>query len=257
MAVLTLVAGSVAAAPPDVNALVSKMKAALEPPKSSLRQLKLSISGEDGGTTQWTLAQARKTIDGKGRMLTVLLTPKEERGVAFLLIDGDKQKKPEEALWIPAIRRVRTLTPAGAYEPVLGSDFFYADLGFVSLRDKYRLLGSEQHAGKQAFKIEQTPESPWYYSKIVSWIDPTTSLPLERDYYDPAGQLWKVETFQDVTTIDGQPVATKVKMQDKQSGGASEIVVSNLRFGVDLPDSLFERASLPTDGASPVWNGLE
>jgi hypothetical protein len=34
-------------------------------------------------------------------------------------------------------------------------------------------------------------------------------------------------------------------------------VVSNLRFDVDLPDSLFERASLPTDGASPVWNGLE
>ena len=257
MAVLTLVARSVGAASPDVNTLVSKMKAALEPPKSSLRQLKLSISGEDGGTTQWTLAQARKTIDGKGRMLTVLLSPKEERGVASLLIDGDKQTKPVRALYIPAIRRVRTLTPAGAYEPVLGSDFFYADLGFINLRDKYRLLGSEQHAGKQAFKIEQTPESPWYYSKIVSWIDPATSLPLERDYYDPAGQLWKVETFQDVTTIDGQPVATKVKMQDKQSGGASEIVVSNLRFGVDLPDALFEKGSLPTDGASPVWNGLE
>jgi hypothetical protein len=257
LAVVTLAAGSVTAAPPDVAGLVSKMKEALEPPKSSLRQLKLSISGEDGGTTQWTLAQARKKIDGKGRMLTVLLTPKEERGVASLLIDGDKETKPERALYIPTIRRVRTLTPAGAYEPVLGSDFFYADLGFISLRDKFRLIGSEKHAGKDAFKIEQTPESPWYYSKIVSWIDPTTSLALERDYYDPAGQLWKVETFEDVTTIDGQPVATRIKMQDKQSGGASEIVVSNLRFGVDLPDALFERGSLPAAGASPVWNGLE
>jgi hypothetical protein len=257
LALVTLAARTVAAAPPDGTALVAKMKEALEPPKASLRQLKLSISGEDGGTTQWTLAQARKTLDGKGRMLTVLLTPKEERGVASLLIDGDKKTPPERALYIPTIRRVRTLTPAGAYEPVLGSDFFYADLGFVSLRDKYRLIGSEKHGGKDAFKIEQTPESPWYYSKIVSWIDAATSLPLERDYYDPAGQLWKVETFEDVTTIDGQPVATKIKMQDKQSGGASEIVVSNLRFGVDLPDALFERGSLPAAGASPVWNGLE
>src|SRR5262245_47862006 len=114
MALLTLVARSVAAAPPDVNTLVSNMKAALEPPKASLRQLKLSISGEDGGTTQWTLAQARKKIDGKSSMLTVLLSPKEERGVASLLIDGDKQTKPERALYIPTIRRVRTLTPAGA-----------------------------------------------------------------------------------------------------------------------------------------------
>ena len=257
LALLTVAGRSLAAVPPDVNTLVAKMKAALEPPKASLRQLKLSISGEDGGTTQWTLAQARKHIDGKGRMLTVLLAPKEERGVASLLIDGDKQTKPVRALYIPAIRRVRTLTPAGAYEPVLGSDFFYADLGFVSLRDKYHLIGSEKHAGKDALKIQQTPESPWYYSKIVSWIDPTTSLPLERDYYDPAGQLWKVETFEDVETIDGQPVATRVKMQDKQSGGGSEIAVSNLRFGVDLPDALFERGSLPTAGAAPVWAGLE
>src|SRR5262245_16999525 len=95
LALVMLAAGSVAGAPPDVADLVSKMKEALEPPKSSLRQLKLSISGEDGGTTQWTLAQARKKIDGRGRMLTVLLTPKEERGVASLLIDGDKQTKPD------------------------------------------------------------------------------------------------------------------------------------------------------------------
>jgi hypothetical protein len=82
-------------------------------------------------------------------------------------------------------------------------------------------------------------------------------LPLERDYYDPAGQLWKVETFQDVTVIDGQPVATRVKMQDKQTGGASELVTSNLRFGVDLPDALFERGSLPAAINSPVWAGLQ
>src|SRR5262249_50735949 len=85
LALLTVAGRSLAAVPPDVNTLVAKMKAALEPPKESLRQLKLSISGEDGGTTQWTLAQARKNTDGRGRMLTVLLAPKEERGVASLL----------------------------------------------------------------------------------------------------------------------------------------------------------------------------
>src|SRR5262249_21933395 len=168
LALAMAAAGSVAAAPPDVNTLVSKMKDALEPPKSSLRQLKLSISGEDGGTTQWTLAPARKKIDGRGRMVPVLLTPKEERGAASLLIDGDKQTKPVRALYIPAIRRVRTLTPAGAYEPLLGSDFFYADLGFISLRDKFRLLGSEQHPGNHAFNIHQTPQSPRPYPKLVT-----------------------------------------------------------------------------------------
>ncbi|HJW68158.1 MAG TPA: outer membrane lipoprotein-sorting protein [Candidatus Binatia bacterium] len=253
-----LLAAPAHAAPlPDAATIVAKMKAALEPPKASVRQLKLSISGEDGGTTQWTLAQARKTLNGQGRMLMVVLAPQSDRGITGLIIDGKGGQPAETALWIPVIRRVRTLTPAGAYESVLGSDFMYADLGFVNLKDKWTFVGPEKHDGKDSYKLEQKPHSPWYYSKIVAWVDPATMLPLERDYYDPAGQLWKVETFQDVMVIDGQPVATRVRMQDKQTGGASELVTSNLRFGVDLPDTLFERGSLPTAVEAPVWAGLQ
>ena len=83
------------------------------------------------------------------------------------------------------------------------------------------------------------------------------SLPVERDYYDPAGQLWKVETFENVTIIDGQPVALKIKMQDKETGGTSVVDVSNLRFGVDLPDTLFKREELPAAAKAPIWAGLE
>jgi Outer membrane lipoprotein-sorting protein len=243
-----------AADAPDVTTLVAKMKAALEPPKSSLRQMKLSISGEDGGTTQWSLAQARKTVDGQGRMLNVVLAPADDRGIASLVIDG---KPPVTALYVPAVRRVRTLVPLGGYEPVLGSDFTYADLGFVRLNDKYAYVGAEKKNGKDAWKVEQVIDNPWYYSKIVSWIDQANMLPIERDYYDPAGQLWKVETFENVATIDGQPVALRVKMQDKTTGGTSVVDVSNLRFGVDLTDGLFRKEGLSAAPSSPVWAGLK
>jgi hypothetical protein len=242
------------AEPPDVKSLVSKMKAALEPPKSSLRQIKLSISGEDGGTTQWSLAQARKTIDGQGRMLNVVLAPADDRGIASLVLDG---KPPVTALYVPAVRRVRTLVPLGGYEPVLGSDFTYADLGFVRLNDKYAYVGAEKKNGRDAWKVEQVIDNPWYYSKIVSWVDQENSLPIERNYYDPAGQLWKVETFESVTNIDDQPVALKVTMRDKQTGGTSVVDVSNLRFGVDLPDTLFKREALPAATNAPIWAGLK
>ena len=59
------------AAPPDVATMVGKMKAALEPPKASVRQLKLSISTEDSTPTQWTLAEARKSVDGQDRKSVV------------------------------------------------------------------------------------------------------------------------------------------------------------------------------------------
>jgi hypothetical protein len=257
LAFLGLLVRSASAAPPDVATMVANMKAALEPPKSSVRQLTLSISGDTGGTTQYTLAQARKIVDGQARMLTVLLAPADDRGIASLLIEGAGARPAMTALYVPDVRRVRLLTPTGANETVLGSDFTYADLGFISLKDKYKLVGTEKVGAKDAYKIEQTPLSPWYYSKVVAWIDPATMLPIERAFYDPAGQLWKIEGFENVTTIDGQPVATRVKMQDKQSGGASEIVVSNLRFGVDLPDALFQKDALPTAIDSPAWKGLQ
>jgi hypothetical protein len=255
LALGALVVGRTAAgAPPDVGTLVARMKAALEPPASSVRLLTLSISAEDGGTTRWSLAQARKTVDGQARILNVLLAPAGSRGITSLIIDGTP---PKTALYIPAVRRVRTLVPLDGYETVLGSDFTYFDLGFVRRQDRYTFAGAEQRNGKDAWKIEQIPSSPWYYSKIVTWIDRTTSLPIERDYYGPSRQLWKVETFDNVVTIDGRAVALKVTMQDRQTGGTSVIDVSNLRFGVELPDALFERAGLRRAADAPIWAGLD
>jgi hypothetical protein len=250
------VAGSAMAAdPPDISTLVASAKAALEPPKSSLRQMNLSISGEvTGATSQWTVAQARKTIGGQGRILNVLLAPATNRGIASLVIDGTP---PETALYLPAVGRVRTLVPLDGYEAFLNSDFTFFDLGFARRHDKYTHLGAEQRGGRDAWKIEQVPVSPWYYSKIVSWIDKSTMLPIERNYYAPSGQLWKVETFDKVVTIDGQPVPLKVTMKNVQTEGTSVIEVSNLKFGVDLPDSLFERGNLPKATDAPIWAGLK
>jgi hypothetical protein len=254
LALLSVVSQAAADTPPDVGMLVARMKAALEPPAASVRLLTLTISAEDGGTTEWSLAQARKTVDGQPRILNVVLAPAGSRGITSLIVDGTP---PKTLLYVPAVRRVRTLVPLDGYETVLGSDFTYFDLGFVRRQDKYTFVGAEQRSGRDAWKIEQTPSSPWYYSRIVTWIDRTTSLPLERDYYGPSGQLWKVETFDKIVTVDGRPVALKVTMRDRQTGGTSVIDVSKLRFGVDLPDALFERAGLRQAADSPIWAGLD
>lgn len=255
---LTLVAGLVravaAADPPDVATLIGRIKTAMEPAKSSLRQIDLAISGEDGGTTQWSLAQARKVIDGQGRILNVLLAPASSRGIASLMVDGE----PAETLvWVPSIRRVRTLFPRDGYEAFLGSDFTYFDVGFVRRQDKYSYLGEEQRNGRAAWRVQQVPASSWFYSQIVSWIDQEHLLPIERDFFSPAGDLWKVQTFENVVVIDGQPAALRVVMDDRQTGGKSVMMVSNLRFGVELPDSIFERRGLARAAEAPVWKGLQ
>ena len=253
MLVAGLVRAGAAADPPDVATLVGRMKAAMEPAQSSVRQVQLSISGEDGGTTQWSMAQARKVIDGQARILNVLLAPASSRGIASLMVDATPA---ETLLWVPSIRRVRTLVPRDGYEAFLGSDFTYFDVGFVRRQDKYTYLGEQDRNGRKAWRIQQVPQSSWFYSQIVSWIDQQTLLPIERDFYSPAGDLWKVQTFENVVTIDGQPAALRIVMDDQHTSGKSVMTVSNLRFGVELPDSIFERRGLATAAQAPVWKRL-
>lgn len=254
-ALLLALAGPASAeSPPDVGALVARMKQALEPPVASLRRLTLTISGEDGTSTQWSLVQARKLVDGQGRILTVVLAPPASRGITSLIVDGTP---PQTDVYIPAVRRARTLIPLDGYEAVLNSDFTYFDLGFVRRQDRYSLAGAEQRNGRAAWKIEQIPTTGWVYSRIVTWVDQANGLPLERHYFGPDGRLWKAETFDKVVTVDGQPLALKVTMQDRQTGGTSVLEVSNVRMGVDLPDALFQRAGLREAASSPVWSQLD
>ena len=88
----------------------------------------------------------------------------------------------------------------------------------------------------------------------MTWIAADSHLPVERDFYDPSNTLWKVETFEQVTDIDGVPTPLRLRMVDKHEGGSTEINVSEVRYDIDIPDSLFDRAHLREAAASPIWS---
>ena len=68
--------------------------------------------------------------------------------------------------------------------------FTYADLGFIALHERYRLVGEEELRGRHAYKVEeQAPQEQSYYSRIITWIATDSMLPLQRDYFDHAGRL--------------------------------------------------------------------
>ncbi|NOT55512.1 MAG: outer membrane lipoprotein-sorting protein [Deltaproteobacteria bacterium] len=81
-------------------------------------------------------------------------------------------------------------------------------------------------------------------------------LPLKREYYDPAGALWKVETFEKITVIDGIPTLLLVRMADVRAGFTSELRVSEVRYNTDLPDSLFDPTQLAGAADADVWRNL-
>jgi len=242
------------AAPPNASTILHRMKAALEPDRPSTRTLVLATQAEDGSTVEWTARQARKKLPDGNRILTVILEPDDVKGVAFLI--WERAGRPDEQwIYLPTVRRVRKLVPVSAYESFLGTDFTFADLGFVDLRDrKFSLLGEEPVAGVPAYKIREVLAGPvFYYSHIVTWVAKDTMLPLRRDYYDAGNRLWKTELYQDIATIDGTPTVLRLRMEDKTSNTSTELRVSRVRYDAAIPDELFDPQKLPGTSKNPLW----
>jgi hypothetical protein len=244
------------ASPSDVMAIVQDMQEVFEPERPTVRKIEVSISGESRLYTRWVARKAAKTFPEGKRTLLVLLDPRDVRGNALLM----QQRKNEDDmrwLYVPAVRRVRQILPVRAYEPFLNTDFTYADLGFLDYSGTYRLLGEEKRAQEEAYKVEFTPKSTWYYSRVITWVSKDTHLPLERDYYDVGGKLWKEEIFDQVTVVNGIPTPLRIVMKDVQNETESVFDVSEVRYDIDIPKHLFDPGALSRAANSSFWEELE
>lgn len=242
-----------AAAEPDAHTIMQRMKAVLEPVRPSTRKISMVTSVPKQPAAEWHSAQARKKLADGNRILTVMFAPESVSGSAQLVWE-----KPDGSavqwIYLPFVRRVRKITLVDAYEHFLGSEFTYADLGFVNLQDReIALVDTETHNGVQAYKVQETPRDQWHYARIVTWVTTDTLLPQERDFYDPDNQLWKTEHFEDVSVIDGAPTPLRIRVQNVQEDVSSELRVSEVRYDVQIPDALFDPDRLPEVAHDPLW----
>jgi hypothetical protein len=244
-----------AAAPPDVATIVQQMQAALEPLRPSTQKLTISVRAQQGDSSQFVASLARKKAWGEDWTLAVVQAPEGLHGITYLVREQTGQPALQW-VYLPVLRRVRELMPIGAYEDFLGTDFTYGDLGLVNLPDrKSQFLGMEKHAGIWAYKVQEIPQQPWYYSRIISWVAADSFLPLEREYYAPSKRLWKIERFGEIKRIDGVPTPLWIRMEDLQDGSSSTIAVSDVCYDTNVPDILFDPSHLSEVVASPVWQG--
>lgn len=252
------ITGVAVAAEPNANQVIREMKQAIEPSKASTRVITLTAK-QAGDTQSVKLIQARKVLpDGTRGSLTFVIEPRDARGLAYLELHNAKSGA-KEYTYAPVIRRVRELTPAESYTAFLDSDFTYGDLGFLPTNDKNEFLGTEKEGnGKTFYKVQSTPDAAarqWYYSRYVTWIATDTKLPVKREYYSPAGELFRLELFEDVVQIDGVPTPTKITMTNLGSKSSSELVVSSVSYNNSIPDEFFTPKMLHT--LSDAENAVE
>jgi hypothetical protein len=253
---MLLVTTPLYAATQSAESLLKHMKMALEPAKASTRTMTFTVhSASFNESTKIVAQQARRAFPGEARSVTMVVSPESLKGVT-VLVQERKGSSNLVSVYYPTLKRVRSFSGIGAFEPFLGTDFTYADLGLLDVSERtLKLLGTNEHDGAKAYEVQETPKNTSYYARIVDRIDATTGLPLERDHYDVANVLWRKQIYDNVATIDGVLTPMKVRIEDVQSGDWSELVVNDLHYDVQVPEAVFDAQKLSEVSSNPLWVG--
>jgi hypothetical protein len=82
--------------------------------------------------------------------------------------------------------------------------------------------------------VETVPKENWWYSRIVRCIDREDYVPRRTEYFDGAGELFKIRTFDQIQTISGHPTPLRLRMDTVPAGTSSTITLSGVTYQ-DVP----------------------
>lgn len=196
-------------------------------------KMTMTIIGKTGKKSVRTLHSKSLEVAGEGdKSLAIFEDPRDVKGTA-LLTYGHKAKADEQWLYLPGLKRVKRISSNNQSGAFMGSEFAFEDLSSQdNSKFNFKLLGEEQYAGVETYKIERTPKnSDSGYSKQISWVEKQPLRMLKVDYFDRKGALLKTLTFSDyVQHKDQYWRANTMLMQNVQTGKSTRIQLSDVTF---------------------------
>ncbi|NJN28166.1 MAG: outer membrane lipoprotein-sorting protein [Cyclobacteriaceae bacterium] len=209
------------------------------------------VSDTQVSTTAMVIRGKRsdRTIVSKGytagfdKSFSEYLSPEREKGTKMLKLD--------DRLWIYSPSTDRTIQLSGHMlrQSVMGSDLSYEDMmEDRKMTEMYspRMLGEEDLEGRKTWVMELSAkvEDVAYQTRKV-WVDQERFIPLKEELYAKSGQLLKKTVMSDVAKIQGRWYPKKINYRDMlKDGDGTDFIVQQIAFDVDIPESVFNKASL-------------
>jgi outer membrane lipoprotein-sorting protein len=182
-----------------------------------------------------------KFVDGARASYLELIAPEDLKGIRFLFLER-ADGPSEQYMKVAASRTSVRVADEVRKQPFLGSTFYIADLIEPPVDAfTYKFVGEDQVLGRRVMLVEATPKTPSkeIYSKTVLALDPKDLLALRRQFYDQKGQILKVWTVEKVDKVDGIWTMMDQRMTNSQSNEQSRLDIKDIKYNVDLPDSMF------------------
>lgn len=192
-----------------------------------------------------------KTLEGTGEKegdkgLTIFDTPADVRGTA-LLTWSYKSKDDDQWLYLPALRRVKTIASKNQSGSFMGSEFAYEDMKSQEVEKyTYKFLREEACGELTCFVSERYPtDENSGYTRQVVWMDKSEYRVQKVEYYDRKASLLKTLTMEGYKQYkDKFWRPAKMTMVNHQTGKSTELYWTDYKFGTGLSESDFNQNSL-------------
>jgi hypothetical protein len=241
LAFLASVAGEAArqVANDSVADWMHRMSEALVPAESARARARLEFHelGETGVSIDMEVSRRRQPSE-KHTFIEVI-EPEVARGTVYEVVArGDESLERWE--YLPPVRRLRRTSGIPRTDHFMGTDFTYEDLDFADAleRQQGRVERVLQDDGRELVQV--TSDAYHEYDKVVTLIDPETSLPIRVSFYDGTGALGKVQEFERIEMVQGHAIPTVVIMRNIQTGSISTLSFRDVEFDVELPHEISE-----------------
>ena len=193
------------------------------------------IRDSEGGTRERNFNHLVKYKDALRKSLIKFYLPATVKGTSLLTHAKDGEQDNTQWIYFPALKALNQIKGGKKKESFMGSDFTYADVAGRQLnQDTHTLLKEDE----KYYYVRSIPnDTNDLYSKITLLVDKNMPVPLKIIFYDQDRKKLKSLTNKKVTKIEETHIVTSSIMENHQTGGKTELTISNIERNIPISDN--------------------
>jgi len=222
---------------------IAKLVDERKTPKDMTVDLTMVLTNKKGKTRSSVLHSVSK--DGGKKQMIWFLSPKDDKGVAFLKIEHTGQDD-EMRLWLPAFKKVRRIASKQKGDSFMGSDLSYEDMTNRELDEySYKLLGQEEIQNQDCYILESIPKQDVKstYSRHVTWVTKKDYNIVKEESYDRTGRLIKTKLYKQ-QNIKNYTVLKEIFVENVIKRHSTLLTFDNIEVDTGIEDSQFQEKYL-------------
>ncbi len=209
----------------------------LKSPDSSYSEIEMAIHSAGSVIEKEFKSEGLKVDDNTGMTLITFTKPSKTQ----FLTHNYKTKSDDQWLKMTS-GKVKRITNASKKKSFAGSDFSYEDLSTRNIDDyEYKLLGSENVAGEDCYKIESTRiKGKKVYSKTILY-------PRKSDYFIKRVDFYIKNRFKKylvnykIEPLNGILTPKKIVMSRTAKKAKTVLKIKKVAYNIDINKSKFNK----------------